>query len=375
MKIKNFNSRENYGMFVGLVGIITNLILSAVKLIVGFSTGAISITADALNNFSDAGTSIVMLIGFKMVAIPADEEHPFGHGRAEYLAGFFISVTMIFFGLELFSSSVKKIIEPETLTVDNFTIGILTLTVAAKIFLALFYRYAGRKINSTAIKTAAVDSFTDCIATGAVIVSVIAYQNFSLNIDGIAGAFVSILILIGGWETFKNVFTPLLGEKPTPEFIEDIKKTVSDTPQILGFHDIIIHSYGPKKFFLSMHVEMPCDLKLLDAHEIVDKLERRLQSKFDIFATIHIDPTVTNDEEYNNYLKQSKEILFEIDENLSLHDFRFVPYKAGKKFIFDVTVPENFYMSDREIRRKFQRKLMLIYPTFRAVIHCDHQYC
>lgn len=375
MDIKNFSSRESYGEFVGFIGICVNLILSAVKLIVGFSVGAISIVADALNNLSDAGTSIVMFIGFKISARPADEEHPFGHGRAEYLAGFFISATMIFFGLEFFTNSVKKIIEPETLTPNNLTVAILILAVISKIFLGLFYRYAGKKINSATIQTMAIDSFTDCIATGAVIVSMIVYQNFSVNIDGIAGAFVSILILTGGYETFKNVLTPLLGEKPTPEFLAEIKKTVMDTPEILGVHDIIIHRYGPKRFFLSMHVEMSATLKLLDAHEIVDKLERRLQSKFDVFATLHIDPTVTDDAEFDNLIRQSKNILSKIDENLSLHDFRVVPYKAGKKLIFEVTVPEKFSLSDRELRKIFQRKLLEIYPSFRAVIHCDHQYC
>lgn len=374
-KIKKFNSREGYGIFVGLIGIFTNLILSAVKFFVGFSVGAISVMADALNNLSDAGTSIVMIIGFKVAAQPADEEHPFGHGRAEYLSGFFVSAAMIFFGLEFLSSSVKKIIEPEILTLDNFTVGILILTVAAKIFLALFYRYAGKKINSATIQTAAVDSFTDCIATGAVIISLIVWQNFSVNLDGFAGALVSILILLGGWDTLKNVLTPLLGEKPSPEFIQDIKKTVMNVPEIFGVHDIIIHSYGPKKFFLSMHVEMSAALKLLEAHEIVDKLERQLHSKFDVFATLHIDPTITDDEEFDNLQKKSKEILSEIDDSLSLHDFRVVPYKSGKKIIFDVEVPENFSVSDRELRREFQKKLFSIYPNCRAVIHCDHQYC
>ena len=375
MILKKFSSRESYGAFVGCVGIFVNLILSAVKLFVGLSAGAISIVADALNNLSDAGTSIIMLIGFKISAKPADSEHPFGHGRAEYLAGFFISAAMIFVGLEFLTNSIKKIIEPEILTPDNFTTTILFLTVAAKIFLAFFYRHAGKKINSETIQTAAVDSFTDCIATFSVIVSMIFYQNFSLNIDGLAGAFVSILILAGGWETFKNILTPLLGEKPTPEFIDEIKKTVLSTPEILGVHDLIIHSYGAKKFFLSMHVEMSANLKLLDAHEIVDKLERRLQSKFNIFATLHIDPTVTDDAEFDNLIRQSEKILSEIDENLSLHDFRVVPYKTGKKLIFDVTVPENFSLTDRELRHEFQRKLLKIFPTFRAVIHCDHQYC
>ena len=369
------NSRENFGIFTGCVGIFTNLILSAVKLFAGFSVGAISITADALNNLSDAVTSIVMLIGFKISSMPADSEHPFGHGRAEYLSGFFISVAMIFFGLEFLKNSVEKIFSPEILIVDDFTIAILFLTVAAKIFLAIFYRYAGKKINSVTIQTAAVDSLTDCIATFSVIVSMIFYKNFSINVDGFAGAFVSILILIGGYKTFKEILTPLLGEKPTENLIAEIKKTALATPSILGVHDLIIHGYGAKKSFLSMHVEMKADLKLLDAHEIVDKLERRLRKKFNIFVTIHIDPTVTDDAEFENYLNQSKKFLAAIDENLSLHDFRIVPYKVGKIFIFDVKVPDNFSMSDRKVRKEFQKKLIAIYPTFHSVINFDHEYC
>ena len=193
---------------------------------------------------------------------------------------------MIFVGLEFFTGSVKKIISPENLVIDNFTIIILIFSVATKIFLGFFYRYAGKKINSETIKTAAVDSFTDCIATFAVIVSVVVYKNFSVNIDGFAGAFVSILILYGGWDTFKNILTPLLGENPNPEFIADIKKIVMETPEVLGVHDIIIHSYGAKKIFVSMHIGISADMNFLDAHDIADKLERRLQSEFKIFVTI-----------------------------------------------------------------------------------------
>lgn len=372
---KFFNTREGYGIFVGLVGIFVNLILSVLKIFIGISGGAISIVADSLNNLSDAGSSIIMMIGFKTAARPADSEHPFGHGRAEYLAGFFISVTMIFAGLKFLETSIEKIIEPETLTVDSFTIIALILSVAAKIFLGFFYKYAGNKINSKAIKTAAVDSFTDCIATGTVIFSIIIYQNSNTNVDGIAGAIVSIIILFGGWETLKNILNPLLGEKPSADFINNIKETAVNIPEILGVHDIIIHNYGAGKTFVSLHAEISANMKLLDAHEIIDKLEHQLQSKFNIFVTIHIDPTVTDDAEFDNLLNLSKKILSAIDENLSLHDFRIVPYKSGKKIIFDVTIPENFFMSDKDLRHEFLRKLIEIFPTYRAVIHCDHEYC
>lgn len=370
-----FNTREGYGFFVGLIGIFVNLILSGVKFFIGFFSGAVSIIADALNNLSDAGSSIIMLIGFKAASKPADFEHPFGHGRAEYLAGFFISVTMIFAGLEFFITSIEKIIEPEILSIDNFTILALIVSVAAKIFLALFYRHAGKKINSETIQTAAMDSFTDCIATGAVIVSMIIYKNFNLNVDGIAGAMVSILILYGGYDTCKNILNPLLGEKPDDNLIEKIKNFVMNTPEILGVHDLIFHSYGVNKIFVSMHIELPADMKFLDAHEIADKLERKLKSEFNIFVTIHIDPIVTNDAEFDNLRELAEKFLREIDENLSLHDFRIIPYKSGKKLIFDVKIPEKFFMSDRDLRKEFLRKLIKIYPNYRILIQFDHEYC
>ena len=372
---KKLNNRENFGIFTACVGIFTNLFLSAGKIFVGIFSGAISIIADGLNNLSDASSSIVMLIGFKISAKPADFEHPFGHGRAEYLAGFFISIAMIFVGLEFFTNSIKKIFYPETLAIDNFTIFALIISVIFKIFLGFFYKFAAKKINSETIKTAAIDSFTDCIATFFVIISAILYKNFNLNIDGIAGAIVSILILYGGVDTLKNILNPLLGEKPDEIFIENIKKIVVNTPDILGVHDMIFHAYGANKIFVSMHVEIRADMKFLDAHEIVDKLERKLQSEFNIFVTIHIDPIVTNDAEFDNLIKISKKILQEIDENLSLHDFRVVPYKSGKKLIFDVKIPEKFFMNDRDLRREFLRKLIKIFPTYRVSIHCDHEYC
>lgn len=372
---KFFRNREDFGIFVGLVGIFVNLILSAIKIFIGIFGGAISIIADALNNLSDAGSSIIMLIGFKAAAKPADTEHPFGHGRAEYLAGFFISSAMIFFGLEFFTTSIKKFFQPEILTIDNFTIVALIFSVAAKIFLAIFYKYAGNKINSESIKTAAVDSFTDCIATFFVIVSAVLYKNFNLNVDGIAGAIVSLLILFGGIETFKKILDPLLGEKPSDDFVEKINRIVMNTPKILGVHDIIIHNYGAKRIFVSLHVEISSEMKFLEAHEIADNLEQRLHKECDIFVTIHIDPVVTNDSDFDNLISLSKNFLTEIDENLSLHDFRVIPYKSGKKLIFDVKVPENFQMTDRNLKKEFLKKLMKVHPDYRVVIHFDHHYC
>ena len=268
---KFFNTREGFGQFVSAVGICVNLLLSCVKLIVGLLSGAISIVADAFNNLSDAGTSAVMLAGFKIAAKPADEEHPFGHGRAEYLAGLFIAAAMILVGANLFYSSVQKIITPENLNVDKITLLVLSLTVAAKFFLGMFYRHSARKINSAAINAAALDSFTDCLATGVVIVSVGVYMNFGINIDGGAGVFISAFILRGGFQSLKEILNPLLGDRPNQDLVDGIKKIVTDAPEVLGVHDLIIHSYGARRIFVSMHVEMPATLKLLEGRREVGK--------------------------------------------------------------------------------------------------------
>ena len=375
MKFFNLSTREGYGQFVSFAGIGVNLLLSTVKLIIGLMSGAISIVADAFNNLSDAGTSAVMLAGFKIAAKPADAEHPFGHGRAEYLAGLAVAAAMIVVGGQLLFTSAQKFLEPEILTVDTVTLIALILSVAAKFFLGMFYRHAARKINSSALSAASLDSFTDCLATGVVIISLLVWLKIGLNIDGGAGIFVSIFILRGGFSSLKEILNPLLGESPDQEFLDGMKKIVTDAPEVLGVHDIIVHSYGARKIFVSMHVELPASMELLAAHEIVDRLERKLHSRYDISATLHVDPVVTDDETFNAFRALAKKILSDIDERLTLHDFRVVPYKAGNKLIFDVSVPPILQLSDREIRREFQRRLLKHNAADRAIIHFDHEYC
>lgn len=375
MKFFNMKTRDGYGQFVSFVGICVNVLLSGAKLAIGLMSGAISIVADAFNNLGDAATSAIMLAGFKIAAKPADEEHPFGHGRAEYLAGLFIAAGMILVGGKLLWSSAEKIITPEDLYVDGITLAVLGLSVAAKFFLGLFYRRAARKINSEAINAAAVDSFTDCLATGVVLISVSVYNEFGLNIDGGAGIFISAFILRGGFGSLKEISTPLLGGRANPELLDGITKTVTDAPEVLGVHDLIAHSYGANRIFVSMHVEIPATLTLLEAHEVVDRLERKLQAAYQISVTLHVDPVVVGDAAFDEHRALAEKILADIDSRLSLHDFRVVPYKSGRKLIFDVAVPWNFLMTDRELRREFQRRLIKLHSDDRAVIHLDHQYC
>ena len=374
-KFFNLSSREGYGQFVSFAGICVNILLSVVKMIIGLMSGAISIVADAVNNISDSITSAIMLAGFRFAAKPADEEHPFGHGRAEYLAGLFIAAGMIFAGGKLLWMSVEQILKPAELNTGWVTILVLICAIAAKLFLGLFYRHAARKINSESIHAAAIDSFTDCLATSVVLISVGVYDKFGVNIDGGAGVFVSAFILRGGFTSLKEILTPLIGGKANPELLAGIKKTVDDVPEILGVHDLIVHSYGANRIFVSMHVEMPATLALLEAHEIVDRLERKLQAEFQISVTLHVDPVVIGDATFDEHRELAEKILCDIDSRLSLHDFRVVPYKTGRKLIFDVAVPWNFLMTDRELRREFQRRLIALHSDDRAIIHFDHQYC
>lgn len=375
MNIFNLEKRENYGQFVSFTGILVNILLSAMKFFVAMISGSISILADAINNISDSFTAIIMLFGFKIAAKPADSEHPFGHGRAEYLAGLFIAAGMILVGGDLLFESIDKIINPEELETSLFIIFVLSFSIAAKFFLGLFYRHAAKKIDSDAIKAAALDSFTDCLATTVVMISVAVYIEFGLNIDGAAGIFVSAFILRGGFTSLNEILTPLLGGRADPEFLREITKFVTDSPAVLGVHDIIVHNYGAKMNFVSMHVEIPASMKLLDAHEIIDGLERKLQSHFGISVTLHVDPVVQGDAAFDEHKNLAKKILSELDGRLTLHDFRVVPYKTGRKLIFDVAVPQNFQMTDRELRKEFQRRLIAQHSNDRAIIHLDHEYC
>ena len=372
---KFFSTREGFGQFVSGVGICVNLLLSGVKLFIGVLSGAISIIADALNNLSDVATSVIMLAGFRIAAKPPDEEHPFGHGRAEYLAGLFVAAGMVIVGGKLLLSSIEQIVRPEEISTDLFTIFVLGVSVALKLFLGLLYRYAAHKINSETLSAAALDSFTDCLATSVVIFAIYLWLYFGVNVDGGAGIFVAAFIIRGGIAALKELFTPLLGGKADPELLNSIKKIVADTPEVLGVHDLIVHSYGAKKFFVSMHVEIPATLTLLEAHEIIDRLERKLHSTLAISVTLHVDPVIQGDAAFDEHRALAEKILSELGAELSLHDFRVAPYKTGRKLIFDVTVPQNFPMSDRELRREFQRRLIALHANDRAIIHLDHEYC
>ena len=369
-------TRKQYGVFAGGAGICVNLLLFAAKLAIGLLSGALSIVADAVNNLSDAGSAIVMLLGFRIAAQPADPEHPFGHGRVEYLAGLFVAAVIIVVGVELFRDSIDKISNPQALAVDAVTLGVLALSIAVKLALSRFYQSIADRISSPAIAATAADSRNDCLTTFVVLLAMIIYDFYGFNIDGAAGLFVAVFIIYSGavaaWETVQ----PLLGEAPDPELVEDIKAEVMQTNGVLGVHDIIVHNYGPGRIFVSLHAEMPAGLKMLKAHTIIDELEQRLEEKFRLAVTVHLDPIVTDDPELDHLRGVVEGILRETDEALSMHDFRLThSAKGGRTLIFDVAVPHDCRYSDRELHQEIMRRIRMIDDNYQGVIHFDHQYC
>lgn len=368
--------REQCGARAGQVGIGVNLLLFAVKLAIGLISGAISIVADALNNLSDAGSSLVMLLGFRIAARPADPEHPFGHGRVEYLTGLFVAVVILFVGFQLLQSSVVKILHPEDLAVDWVTGGVLLLSVFGKLALAHFYQIVGDRIQSAAIRAAAADSRSDCLATAAVLLSLILYVGTGWNVDGAAGVFVALFILYSGWEAVKSTAQPLMGEAPDPALVSAIKKFVLATPPIIGVHDLIIHDYGPGRVFVSLHAEVPGNMEIMAAHTAIDALEQRLEEHFHVEVTVHMDPVLLDDPETNRLRLLTDNIVQAIEPTLTTHDFRLTTTaEGGRNFIFDVVVPYGVPLSDEEIAHAIGEQLKALNSHYQAVIHFDHQYC
>ena len=368
--------RKQYGMLAGTVGIGVNVLLFAVKLTIGLLSGAISIVADALNNLSDAGASVVTLLGFRLAARPADREHPFGHGRIEYLTGLFIAVVIILVGFELLRTSVLKVFSPEILAVDRLVLLILTMSIGCKFWLGFFYRFLGRRIRSAAIEAAALDSFSDCVATTVVLAGAAVNYFAGVNIDGIAGILVAVFILYSGWKAAQDTIQPLLGMAPDPVLVDGIEQLVLSTENIIGMHDMMIHNYGPGRVFVSLHAEISASMDILQAHEVIDGLEVRLYRAFHIDVTVHMDPVVVDDPETNRLRALAEQAVREVDPQLSLHDFRMTTaYSHGRNLIFDIVVPQNFALTDEELRRAVQQRLAAVNEQYHTVIHLDHQYC
>lgn len=342
--------REGYGKLSGILGIILNALLFLSKMIAGIFTGSISIVADAFNNLTDAGSSLITFIGFKLSSKPTDKEHPFGHGRMEYVAGFIVSMLIFLVAFELFKESVTKIITPTALEFSIVAVVILCLSIFVKLYM-FFYNYStAKKIKSSAMKATATDCLTDCISTSVILATLIIYHFTSFNIDAIAGLLVSVLIFYAGFTNAKETIDLLIGTAPDPEYVEKIARKVLSIEGIIGIHDLIVHNYGPGRQIISMHAEVDADENVNEAHDKIDNAEIILEKEFNCIAVIHMDPIVQNDERINRLKGICNGVIKAIDPNFSLHDFRMTIGTTHINLIFDLTIPHACTLSESEIK-------------------------
>jgi len=363
--------RARYGKLSGTVGIICNLLLFAAKLTVGILSGSISVSADAVNNLSDASSSVVTMIGFRLASKPADKKHPYGHSRYEYFAGLAVAAIIIFIGIELAKSSIERIIRPEAVDFSPALVIVLVLSIAVKLWLSLFNGTLGKRINSKALAATAADSRNDVISTLAVLVSCVVGKFTGLMIDGYVGIFVAAFILRSGIGIAGDTINPLLGEAPDEQLVHLLGKKILSHDLVLGIHDLIVHDYGPGRRFASVHVEMDCRIDPMTAHERIDEIEHEIKKDMNIDLVIHYDPIVTDDDEINKVKKKVTDILDGIDSGFSVHDFRMVKGSASSNVIFDLVVPGGFEDKEDEIREKIESGLCTGEMKYRTVITFD----
>ena len=366
--------RERYGVLSGGVGIFLNLLLSLGKFFAGVVTGSIAVTADAFNNLSDAGSSVVTLVGFKLAGQKADDGHPFGHGRMEYLAGLLVSLMILLVGVELGRSSIGKILRPEAVDFSLVSTGILAASILVKLWMGQFNRGLGRKIGSAAMAATAADSLSDAVATAAVLAGTLVNRFAHVNIDGWVGLAVAVFILRSGWGAAKDTINPLLGESPDPELVKQLRELVLSHPQVVGMHDLIIHDYGPGRRLCSFHAEVPQDADILDAHDAIDHIEREIKEKFGIETTVHMDPIATADEKVNQLRRQVADLARVVEPEMTIHDFRVVRGPTHTNVIFDAVVPHKCRLTDEEVLQRLRRAVSALDPTYQAVIQIDRAY-
>lgn len=366
--------RKAYGVLCGAVGIALNLLLFAGKFLAGQLSGSIAITADAFNNLSDAGSSVVTLLGFHLAGQKPDIHHPFGHGRMEYLSGLAVSVLILLMGVELGKESIGKALHPETVTGGPLVIVILLVSIAVKLYMMLYNRRIGKKLNATALLAAATDSLSDSVATSAVLLATLAGQIFGWKIDGWAGLAVAAFILYAGIGAARDTISPLLGNPPMPEFVEQIRDLVMAHTEILGIHDLVVHDYGPGRRMISLHAEVPASGNLLDLHDVVDSVEQELRQKLGCEAVIHMDPVVTDDGVTAETREKVATLVRCIDDAISIHDFRMVPGPTHTNVIFDAVVPYGFRLADGEVAEKIRTAVRTLDGNYFAVVNVEHSY-
>ncbi len=367
----NENIRKQYGILGGSIGILCNMVLFLMKIIAGILSSSIAVVADAFNNLSDAASSVVTIIGFKMVAKPPDEKHPFGHGRIEYISSLIISMVIIMMGIEFIKTSIEHIINMDNVKFSITSLIILSVSILLKLWVCLFNNKIAKIINSSAIKAMSLDSLVDCIATFTTLVCIIISHYTGLVLDGYAGLIVALFIIYTGYTSLKETLDPLLGEPPNESLINDIKSCVLSYEEIKGIHDLIVHNYGPGNLIVTLHAEVPCDSNIVTIHEIIDNIERKLKDELNCNVIIHVDPIIFDNEEVNEIKKLTFKVLKNIDERLDMHDFRIVKNEKRLKLVFDVVVPTDFNMKQKDLINKINSEISKVNENYYTLINVD----
>ena len=377
--VKNHGDTENpkvrasYGTMVSVVGILLNLLLSAAKFTVGTLFGALSIVADGVNNLSDAGSQLISLLSFRIAAKPADREHPFGHARIEYVASMIVSFLILLVGVELLKESILKIFNPDPPEASWISVGVLGGAILVKLWLAHLNRKIGKKIDSSVMRATAADSLSDVLSTGVVLIATLVgllFPSLSWNLDAYMGVLVSLFILYSGFKIFLETKNAILGEAPSEEIVKTISSVVSEYPEALGIHDLVVHNYGPGHIIAALHIEVDGKADVFDSHDMIDVIEHRLRTEHGMEVTIHMDP-VLRDEETVALREKVANAVTSVYPDLKIHDFRFVKGTTHSNLIFDVAVPFEIKDSDAELKDKISSAISTISPTYFAVIQID----
>lgn len=365
------NVRFQYGILSSSVGIFLNICLFALKFLAGRISGSIAITADALNNLSDAGSSLITFFGFRMAKSKPDPDHPYGHGRAEYLTGLVVSVFILYMGFELLTSSINRIIHPDATRYNMLIFGILVISICVKGYMFFFNSALGERISSATLKAAGTDSLSDLLSTGVILVCSLISHFAHINLEGYCGAFVGLLILYAGYQAAKDTVSPLLGKAPEPELVDNICEIVMSGDGVLGMHDLMVHDYGPGRLFLSLHAEVPADGDMLALHDSIDNLERVLGEQLHCKAVIHMDPILNKDTLTIRYKENIEAYLATLSNKISLHDFRIVKGTTHTNLIFDVLSPYDCPVSDEELLSKLKNYISSLDGNLYGIITLD----
>lgn len=373
-RVEDVKVRSKYGILSGIVGIVTNLILCAIKILTGVLSGSVSLLADGINNLSDAGSSIVTLVGFKLSALPPDEKHPFGHERIEYISGMIVAMIILLIGFTLLTESIDKIINPSAIEVNSYLYLVISIGVILKLWLSLFNRKMAKEINSPTIQAASLDSLNDTISTLAVLIGIIVYQLFNLNIDGYIGIFVSLFIFKAGFEIIKETSALLIGTAPSEEDVNFVTEKILSYENVLGIHDLVFHMYGSNRKFITVHCEVDADVNILISHDMMDVIENDFKKLYNIDLVIHMDPVDISNPETVALREMIQELLNDYDPKLKMHDFRVVYGVSHTNLIFDVVIPFKYQLTPNQLKEEIKELVKQKNEKYEVVITVDQLY-